>query len=120
LSQFVAAFNSSDGPRVRGLLANSFQLQDDLPEGFFDSQDQEKIFPYLDRRMHLGERFLDVVIQAGVSVDVAGMSFVRSTGDERKLYGNAKAVTSYGSRRDGRNCQILKHLVMTSRPQPLP
>jgi hypothetical protein len=67
--------------------------------------------------MHLGEHFLDVVIQPGVTVDVAGMTFVRSAADERKLYGNAKGVTSYGSHRDGRNCQILTRLVMTSRPQ---
>jgi hypothetical protein len=120
LTQFVAAFNSGDGPRVRGLLADSFQLDDDLPEGFFDSQDQGKIFAYLDARMRLGERFVDVVIEPGVRVDVAGMSFVRSTGDGRKLFGNAKAVTSYGSHRDGRNCQILTQLMMTSRPQPSP
>jgi hypothetical protein len=120
LSQFVAAFNSSDGARVRGLLADSFQLQDDLPEGLFDSQDQQKTLAYLDSRMHLAEHFLDVAIQPGVGTDVAGMSFTRSTGDGRRLFGNAKAVTSYGSRRDGRNCQILTRLVMTSRPQPLP
>jgi hypothetical protein len=120
LTQFVAGFNSSDGARVRGLLADSFQLHDDLPEGVFDSQDQQKTLAYLDMRMHLAEQFRDVVIQPGVSVDVAGMSFVRSTVNERTLYGNAKAVTSYGSRRDGRNCQILTRLIMTSRPERSP
>jgi hypothetical protein len=120
LNDFVAAFNSGDDRRVADLVGASIQLTDDLPERNFDSQQRQEVLDYLNGRIALGERFLDVVITPGVQTNVAGISYARMTSDGRKLFGRGKAVTSVTDQEHATDCHHLSELHIFGRPQPQP
>lgn len=118
-SDFVAAFNSGDRVRIRRLLAPSFHLADDLPERFFKSQQDDEVRAYLDARINLGEQFLNVKLEPGITPNVVGITFLRTTSDGRKLYGKGKAVTSQ-QQAPTTDCSHLSELIMFGRPEQTP
>lgn len=120
LNDFIAAFNSGNGLRVAGLVGASVHLVDDLPERKFDPEQRQEVLNYLNGRINLGERFLDVVITPGIQTNVAGVSFARTTSDGRKLVGNGKAITSVTEPDHATDCHDLSQLIMFGRPLPLP
>jgi hypothetical protein len=120
LGDFIAAFNSGDARGVADLVGATVQLTDDLPERNFVSQERQEVLNYLNVRIALGERFLDVVITPGIQTNVAGVSYARMTSDGRKLFGNGKAVTSVTDQEHATDCHHLSALIMFGRPQPQP
>jgi hypothetical protein len=120
LGDFIAAFNSGDTRGVADLVGATVQVTDDLPERNFDSSERQEVLNYLNARIALGERFLDVIITPGIQTNVAGISYARMTSDGRKLFGKGKAVTSVTDSEHVTDCRHISALHIFGRPQPQP
>ena len=81
---------------------------------------RKEVLSYLNGRISLGDRFLDVVITPRIEASVAGMTFARMTSNGRKLFGTGKAITSETYPDLVSDCHYLSALIMQSRPVPQP